>query len=167
LSLITSCFHRERIGVTVWNFWWCPSFLRRGFLWPLSQRRSWKLWANGPSTTLNIFATPLRTWRSPPSATEDAPCRGYEQSACHWIPLPSYEVALTPWHKVLFGTIVVSQLFKEFAELYGTRTFITLFKRDHVGPWPERDESTFFNKKHVVSKTKIPYLPQVVRCGMS
>lgn len=167
MSLITPCFYRERVGVKVCNFWWFPSFLRRGFLWPLAQHRSWKLCASGPSATLNIFGTPLRTWRSPPSATEDAPCRGYEQFACHRIPLPSYEVALTPWRKPLFGTIVFSQLFKEFAEFYGNRRFITLFKRDYVGPWPERDESTFFNIKHVVPKTKILYLPQVVRCGMS
>lgn len=67
---------------------------------------------------------------------------------------PPYEVALTPWRKALLETMVVSQLFKEFADFYDDRSFITLFKRDHVGPWPERDESTFLSYKACSSENK-------------
>lgn len=68
---------------------------------------------------------------------------------------PLYEVALTPWRKAFLGSIVVSQFFKEFAEFYGNRSFITLFKRVQVGPWPERDESTCLLYKACSSKNKI------------
>jgi len=89
LFLITSQCHRGGEGVKICNFWWRPSFLRWGFLWPFTQSRSCRQCANESSATLNIFATPLRTWRSPPPATKDAPCRGYEKLTCHRIPLPS------------------------------------------------------------------------------
>lgn len=75
-----------------------------------------------------------------------------------------YEVALTPWRKALLGTIVVSQLFKEFAEFYGNRSFITLFKRDHVGPGPERDESTCLLYK--VCSSKHRYSLSAPRCTL-
>lgn len=65
-----------------------------------------------------------------------------------------YEVALTLWCKVLLGLIVVSQIFREFAEFYGNRSFVTIFKRDHVGSWPERDEHTCLLYKACSSKNK-------------
>jgi hypothetical protein len=56
---------------------------------------------------------------------------------------------LTPWGRVHLEKLIVTQLVKKFlAQLvkklpafYGTRRFITVFRRPALGPYPEPDES--------------------------
>jgi hypothetical protein len=38
---------------------------------------------------------------------------------------------LTPWNRVLLEKLIVTQLVKKFPAFYGTRRFITVFKRAH------------------------------------
>jgi len=38
---------------------------------------------------------------------------------------------LTPWSRVLFEKLTVTQLVRKFPTFYGTRMFITVFRRAH------------------------------------
>jgi hypothetical protein len=51
---------------------------------------------------------------------------------------------LTPWCRILFEKLTVTQLAKKNILLsYGNRRFITVFTKAAIGPYPEPAESSF------------------------
>jgi hypothetical protein len=135
LSLITPCFHRGGVGVKVCKFGDVLLSYGEGFFGhspkaeaagsaPLHRLRL-SLYSRLPYPKPGGLLDPqLKTLLA--VVTSNSLVIGFLY--------PPYEMALTPGSKTLLETTVVSQLFKEFAEFYGNRSFITIFKRDHVEP---------------------------------